>query len=874
MRKHAARTLTLGFLSRLRHSAKMASLSLSLLLSITAAAAPAPPTLPILPAPRYARQLTPSFHLSLSPDARWTGLDTSALHRLQIHWRALTKGTGQNAKGQQVHLGLLGKDPDFDRAVAFAMQPIPSPGSTLAPTWTDSLGKEGYLLALQHNTVLIAARTETGLFYGLQSLRQLARSKWDHELLIADWPAFAFRGIFDDISRGPISTVAYIKQQIQRMAEIKINYLSFYIEHVVQPLSHPDFAPADGKLTIAEIKELSAYAASFHMQLIGSFQSFGHFEKILSQPRYASLGATNTLINPSDPKAQKFLADVIGELCDAFSAPWFNVNCDETFDLGQGLTKPYVDTLGPAAFYAGHLKFLNQVVRSHGKSMMMWGDFLLQHPETFDLLPPDITYLTWEYGNQPSYDDWIKPFAGRHLPFLICPGILNTYRLFPDMTMARANIEGFARQGLRDGAQGILTTVWDDGSAYLFSADWYGIYVTAEAGWSAAPSPTFNQRYASTAYGPMDGSYVQSMETLMRLKKLPLTYNLSEGPWRAKLIPDSGKKLILNNASAGQALQIIQQAQRQLGTHFPQRNAGDIRTLSYTLQQYRLLLISRLHIADIARDYRKSTTAAPQQAAALLTRDIAIIDTLKKEYTRLRSWFRSAWLAEDQPYWLDIAQQPYDKRIDALTQLAKSLTQAREKTLAHTAMPTPASIGLDIRESSFDYFQGWMLAGPFATKDTSFPGFLYAEDTAYDHPPTPGDFTRWQGRLYRWKKYASEAGGIIDLDATFDRTKGDAIYAYCLINSDTAVTLRAYMTHDGRTTLFCNGKEIVQHLTTTDEKGFTLPLQPGANHILIKLGKDPVQPWTFTFRLQENTLFTNHKFKYQLNGKNKLYAAD
>lgn len=875
MRALAIRTLAPG--SLFRPSVTAAGLLLSLLLSIAAAATPA---LPVLPAPRHARQLTPAFHFSLPPNAMWTGLDTSALHRLQAHWHALTDETGPNAHGQLVHIGLLGKDPAFDRTVMDAFQSISPSGST--PVRTDSLGKEGYVLALQHNTILIAATTETGIFYGLQSLKQLVRAKYGHELLIADWPAFAFRGVFDDISRGPISTVPYIKQQIQRMAEIKINYLSFYIEHVVQPPSHPDFAPSDGKLTIADIKELSAYAETFHIQLVGSFQSFGHFEKILSLPRYASLGATNTLINPTDPKAQKFLADVIGELCDAFNAPWFNVNCDETFDLGQGLTKPYVDSLGPAVFYANHLKFLDQVIRSHGKKMMMWGDFLLEHPETFDLLPPGITYLTWEYGDQPSYDHWIKPFAARHLPYLVCPGILNTYRLFPDLAMAKANIEGFARQGLRDGAQGILTTVWDDGSAYLFSADWYGIYVTAEAGWStgAGIGGTFDSRYETVAYGPARGSYVQSMETLMRLKKVPLTYNLGEGPWRGKLIPDSGKTLILNNISAGQALRTIKLAQQQLGEHLPGRNAGDIRTLSYTLQQYQLLLISRLRIAAVARDYRQSMTASPQQASSLLAHDIAVIDTLKKEYIRLRDRFRSAWLAEDQPYWLDIAQEPYDQRIDGLTQLAGYLARAREKALSHISLPSPASIRLDIRESSFDYFQGWMLAGPFPVNDASFPGFLYAEDTAYDHPPTPGDFTRWQGRLYRWRKYASDAGGIIDLDKMAGHGGSPVIYAYCLINSDTAATLRAYMAHDGLTALFCNGREIVPHPADkgkdTHENEFTLPLQAGANHILIKLRKDPVQeqPWTFTFRLQENTLFTNHKFKYQLNGKNKLYAAD
>ncbi len=51
------------------------------------------------------------------------------------------------------------------------------------------------------------------------------------------------------------------------------------------------------------------------------------------------MGATPNLIDPDNPKAKQFLSDVIGEICDAFSAPWFNVNCDETFDLGKGSSK-------------------------------------------------------------------------------------------------------------------------------------------------------------------------------------------------------------------------------------------------------------------------------------------------------------------------------------------------------------------------------------------------------------------------------------------------------------------------------------------------------------------------------------------------------
>ncbi len=46
--------------------------------------------------------------------------------------------------------------------------------------------------------------------------------------------------------------------------------------------------------------------------------------------------------------------------------------------------------------------------------------------------------------------------------------------------MAKGNIAGFLEAGKVKGATGAFTTIWDDGGSYLFSADWYGVYVAAE----------------------------------------------------------------------------------------------------------------------------------------------------------------------------------------------------------------------------------------------------------------------------------------------------------------------------------------------------------------------------------------------------------
>ena len=130
------------------------------------------------------------------------------------------------------------------------------------------------------------------------------------------------RVVMDDISRGPIPTNEYIKEQIRRYSELKINHMSFYIEHVVKTASHPGFSP-DGAITVEEFREISEYAAGYHIKVIGGFQSLGHFAGILSVPEFRHLGATDRMLDPLNPEAISFLRDVYREMTPAFTSDIF-----------------------------------------------------------------------------------------------------------------------------------------------------------------------------------------------------------------------------------------------------------------------------------------------------------------------------------------------------------------------------------------------------------------------------------------------------------------------------------------------------------------------------------------------------------------------
>jgi hypothetical protein len=172
-----------------------------------------------------------------------------------------------------------------------------------------------------------------------------------------------------------------------------------------------------------------------------------------------------------------------------------------------------------------------------------------------------------------------------------------------------------------------------------------------------------------------------------------------------------------------------------------------------------------------------------------------------------------------------------------------------------------------------------MLGGPFpfVAKD-KLPEFLYSENNEYNKPPIPGDFTHYQGRSYRWQKFASPDGGLVHLDEQYNSPEHSLAYAYCSITTEQPITVDAFLTSYNGAEIFCNGQKVFSNFPRgqidSNEKSFKLSLKAGANHLLLKLPKKEANQWSFTFRLDQNVSVTTHKHKYQLNPKKTTYEAD
>src|ERR1700721_94411 len=173
-----------------------------------------------------------------------------------------------------------------------------------------SIGEQGYLLFADKSHLIVAANTGQGLFYGVQTLRQLLRQD-DGKLIcpavaIRDWPSMEWRGVQDDISRGPIPTEDFMKNQIRTLASYKVNLFGLYMEQVFDFASQPLVAPKEAALTPQEINALVDYAKQLYVTILPEQQTFGHLHHMLKYEIYSDIAGRphGHLLTP--PKEQLY----------------------------------------------------------------------------------------------------------------------------------------------------------------------------------------------------------------------------------------------------------------------------------------------------------------------------------------------------------------------------------------------------------------------------------------------------------------------------------------------------------------------------------------------------------------------------------------
>ena len=575
-----------------------------------------------------------------------------------------------------------------------------------------SLNEEGYLIHADPRQVIVAGKTPAGTFYGLQTLKQLVRGEGANAFIpsvkIVDWPAMRWRGVCDDISRGPVPTVDYIKRQLRTFAYFKLNMHSFYMEHTFASDSHPLIGPEGGSLTPAEIRELVAYARKYHIEVVPEQQTFGHLHKALRLQKYADLAETpyGDVLSPQQPGSYKLVADWFKELNDLFPGQFFHIGADETFELGEGQSRVQVQAKGVGVVYFEHLNRVRDLLKPYNRKLMFWGDIALNHPDLIGSVPKDLIVMNWQYGARDDFWSSIKPFQEAGLQQFVCPGASNWNQIFPNLEAASKNITNFVRDGQKAGAIGMMNTTWDDDGEALFEMTWHPIALGAAASWQegAVDIEKFDRDFDWSFFRNDGDQFVKAARALGRVNSTLGIATSNEVFWRDPFTTQF-QTLARNNADKIKQMRLmVEEAQESLTRNEKRarRNASAVAPMKFAAQRFDHLGRRYQMVQKFSDEYWNAYLNLGDRAKARKLRYYhgAIYNNnreMAEELAILKEGYRRQWLAENRPYWLESVLARYDQMISIWLAKSRQMEEAMRKYQATSTLPDPEEFGLGAR---------------------------------------------------------------------------------------------------------------------------------------------------------------------------------
>lgn len=277
-----------------------------------------------------------------------------------------------------------------------AASEAPKSGSILLTTvgGDSTLGDEGYELTITPDRVTLVAPKPAGLFYGVQTLRQLLPPAIERADLqpgpwtlpsgtIRDFPRFAWRGTMLDVARH-FFKVDDLKRYIDLMAYYKLNRFHLHLTDDqgwrLRIESWPRLATYGGSTEVGrgpgghytqkDYTEIVAYAQSRYITVVPEIDMPGHTNAALAS--YAELncdGVARSLYTGikvgfsslcvGKEITYKFVDDVVREIAALTPGPYIHIGGDES-----SATK--------TADYITFVEKVQAIVKSHGKQVIGW----------------------------------------------------------------------------------------------------------------------------------------------------------------------------------------------------------------------------------------------------------------------------------------------------------------------------------------------------------------------------------------------------------------------------------------------------------------------------------------------------------------------
>lgn len=316
--------------------------------------------------------------------------------------------------------------------------------------------REGYQLLVTPREVRILGRAQAGIFYGIQTLRQLfppqilankppARpTRWVAPCVsIKDQPAYRYRGFMLDPAR-QFLTVKFIKRFIDVMAFQKMNFLHLHLTDnqawTIPIRGYPQLTDmkrwspgaqmakyARGVYTRKDIHELVEYAAKRHITIVPEIELPAHFSvagkmlpQVLGPDNPLKTGKMKWTVGSSvhwalpcvgQKQTYVILENILDQVMKMFPSPYIHIGGDEwggnpwkTCPLGAALIKrEHLAQREPGSkpidlLYRYLMRKICAYIVAKGRTPVFWYDAVWKG---YAFPPGSMVHMWWEFGQHP-----------------------------------------------------------------------------------------------------------------------------------------------------------------------------------------------------------------------------------------------------------------------------------------------------------------------------------------------------------------------------------------------------------------------------------------------------------------------------------------
>ncbi|MHC4295512.1 MAG: family 20 glycosylhydrolase, partial [Planctomycetota bacterium] len=261
------------------------------------------------------------------------------------------------------------------------------------------LPDQGYAIDVSQTEGQIAATSESGFRYALETLRQIVSAGRVPPVSIEDAPQLDIRGFHFYLHRQ--FEADEVTRFIDAAARSKLNtIIPEYFGRF--PYSKHRRIRQPSAFSKSEVRKLTAHAAAQGVQIIPLQQSLGHLNYLLRHDAYAGIREESEVMDqmcPLNPKSFETFTELAEDILSLHpDAKFLHVGGDETWHLGVcPKCSDAAERIGKGGLYGTYMKKVLEWVVERGLRPIIWNDIICRYPETLDFIPPQTVIMVWEY---------------------------------------------------------------------------------------------------------------------------------------------------------------------------------------------------------------------------------------------------------------------------------------------------------------------------------------------------------------------------------------------------------------------------------------------------------------------------------------------